>query len=113
MKEIEQIKMRTDLKILTKDYGFNYHSLGEIFNCHEKVVRDFVNIKTRTLNDIHYQSIKKGLLNIQQELKEAEEYKEQVIKQVKAEMQIKDFATITKNVRLEVILIVPARRQTP
>ena len=32
MKEIEQIKMRTDLKILTKDYGFNYHSLGQIFN---------------------------------------------------------------------------------
>ena len=74
MKEIEQIKMRTDLKILTKDYGFNYHSLGEIFNCHEKVVRDFVNIKTRILNDVHYQSIKKGLLNIQQELKEDKEY---------------------------------------
>jgi|GEM_PF-6416515 len=75
MKEIEQIKMRTDLKILTKDYGFNYHSLGEIFNCHEKVVRDFVNIKTRTLNDIHYQSIKKGLFRIQKQIKEAEEYK--------------------------------------
>jgi len=75
MKEIEQIKMRADLKILIKDYGFTYHSLGQIFNCHEKVVRDFVNIKTRTLNDVHYQSIKKGLLNIQQELKEAEEYK--------------------------------------
>jgi hypothetical protein len=37
-------------------------------------VRDFVNIKTRILNDVHYQSIKKGLLNIQQELKEAKEY---------------------------------------
>jgi len=34
-----------------------------------------VNIKTRTLNDIHYQSIKKGLFRIQKQIKEAEEYK--------------------------------------
>jgi len=58
MKEIEQIKMRTDLKILTKDYGFNYHSLGEIFNCHEKVVRDFVNIKSEIMNWWRQQNMK-------------------------------------------------------
>ena len=42
---------------------------------------------------------------------EAKEYKEQVITQVKAEMLIKGFSTMTKDVRLDVILFVPDKRQ--
>jgi len=43
--------------------------------------------------------------------KDAKDYRDLVAKMVKAEMQITGFATMTKDVRLEVILIVPDKRQ--
>jgi crossover junction endodeoxyribonuclease RusA len=43
--------------------------------------------------------------------KDAKEYKAQVTKMVMAEMQITGFQTMTKDVRLDVVLIVPDKRQ--
>lgn len=43
--------------------------------------------------------------------KEAKDYKEQVIKMVKAEMQITGFETMKRDVRLDVLLIVPDKRR--
>lgn len=72
MKEIEQIKMRKDIFILNKKYNIPCSSIAKSTGLVERTVRDF--LFGRNLSKKNFHMLKKSLLNIQQELKKAEEY---------------------------------------
>ena len=74
MKEIEQIKMRKDIFILKNKYQITDQSIAKEIGVVPKTVWNFLNGKTKILIDKNHKKFKQGLLNIQQELKEAEEY---------------------------------------
>ena len=73
MKEIEQIKMRKDIFILNKKYNIPCSSIAKSTGVVERTIRDF--LSGRNLSKKNFHMLKESLLNIQQELKEAEKYK--------------------------------------
>ena len=72
MKEIEQIKMRKDVEILRDKYNIRIISLAKRMDIPEVNLRNFMS--GRILIDRNHEIVKKGLLEVKQELKEAEEY---------------------------------------
>ncbi len=75
MKEIEQIKMRKDIEVLTYKYRISLSGLAREFELPERTIREFISSPQRNLNDENFVKTKNGLKKIKQELKEAEEYK--------------------------------------
>ena len=73
MKEIEQIKMRKDVEILRDKYNIRIISLANRMDISEVNLRNFMN--GRILIDRNHEIVKQGILDVRQELKEAEEYK--------------------------------------
>ena len=72
MKEIEQIKMRKDVEILRDKYNIRIISLAKRMDISEVNLRNFMN--GRILIDRNHEIVKQGILDVRQELKEAEEY---------------------------------------
>ena len=72
MKEIEQIKMRKDVEILRDKYNIRIISLAKRMDIPEVNLRNFMN--GRILIDRNHEIVKQGILDVRQELKEAEEY---------------------------------------
>ena len=72
MKEIEQIKMRKDIEILRDKYNIRIISLAKRMDIPEVNLRNFMN--GRILIDRNHEIVKQGILDVRQELKEAEEY---------------------------------------
>jgi len=75
VKEIEQIKMRKDIEVLTYKYRISLSGLAREFELPERTIREFISSPQRNLNDENFVKTKNGLKKIKQELKEAEEYK--------------------------------------
>tara|TARA_R110000851_G_scaffold17640_1_gene55777 strand:+ start:377 stop:622 length:246 start_codon:yes stop_codon:yes gene_type:complete len=73
VKEIEQIKMRKDIEILRDKYNIRILNLARRIGFKETNLRNFMN--GRILIDRNHELVKQGLLEVKQELKEAEEYK--------------------------------------
>jgi hypothetical protein len=73
MKEIEQIKMRKDVEILRDKYNIRITSLAKRMDLPEVNLRNFLN--GRILRDRNHKIVQDGLMEVMQELKEAEEYK--------------------------------------
>ena len=73
MKEIEQIKMRKDIEVLRDKYNIRILNLAKRIGLAEANLRNFM-VGT-TLIDKNHKKVKDGLLEVKQELKEAEEYK--------------------------------------
>jgi hypothetical protein len=72
MKEIEQIKMRKDIEVLRDKYNIRILNLARRIGLKETNLRNFMS--GRILIDRNHEIVKKGLLEVKQELKEAEEY---------------------------------------
>ena len=72
MKEIEQIMMRKDIEVLRDKYNIRILNLAKIIGLAEANLRNFM-VGT-TLIDRNHKKVKDGLLEVKQELKEAEEY---------------------------------------
>ena len=72
MKEIEQIKMRKDIEVLRDKYNIRILNLAKRMGLGEANLRNFM-VGT-TLIDRNHKKVKDGLLEVKQELKEAEEY---------------------------------------
>ena len=72
MKEIEQIKMRKDIEVLRDKYNIRILNLAKRIGLGEANLRNFM-VGT-TLIDKNHKKVKDGLLEVKQELKEAEEY---------------------------------------
>jgi hypothetical protein len=75
VKEIEQIKMRKDIEVLTGKYKISLSGLARDFELPERTIREFIFAPQRNLNNENFVKTKNGLKKIKQELKEAEEYK--------------------------------------
>ena len=73
MKEIEQIMMRKDIEVLRDKYNIRILNLAKRMGLAEANLRNFM-VGT-TLIDKNHKKVKDGLLEVKQELKEAEEYK--------------------------------------
>lgn len=73
MKEIEQIKMRKDVEILRDKYNIRITNLAKRMDLPEVNLRNFLN--GRILRDRNHKIVQDGLMEVMQELKEAEEYK--------------------------------------
>ena len=73
MKEIEQIMMRKDIEVLRDKYNIRILNLAKRIGLAEANLRNFM-VGT-TLIDRNHKKVKDGLLEVKQELKEAEEYK--------------------------------------
>jgi len=73
LKEIEQIKMRKDIEVLIDKYNIRILNLARRIGLKETNLRNFMN--GRILIDRNHEIVKQGLLEVKQELKEAEEYK--------------------------------------
>ena len=73
MKEIEQIMMRKDIEVLRDKYNIRILNLAKRMGLAEANLRNFM-VGT-TLIDRNHKKVKDGLLEVKQELKEAEEYK--------------------------------------
>ena len=73
MKEIEQIMMRKDIEVLRDKYNIRILNLARRIGLKETNLRNFMN--GRILIDRNHEIVKQGLLDVRQELKEAEEYK--------------------------------------
>ena len=73
MKEIEQIMMRKDIEVLRDKYNIRILNLAKRIGLGEANLRNFM-VGT-TLIDKNHKKVKDGLLEVKQELKEAEEYK--------------------------------------
>ena len=73
MKEIEQIKMRKDIEVLRDKYNIRILNLAKKIGLKETNLRNFM--AGRILINRNHEIVKKGLLEVKQELKEAEEYK--------------------------------------
>jgi len=74
MKEIEQIKMRKDIRILHKKYNFTYHALARGLGVSENMIRRMASQKVIFLNKESHIKVKENLLNLTNKLQEAEEY---------------------------------------
>jgi len=72
MKEIEQIKMRKDVEILRDKYNIRIQNLAKRIGLCESTLRNFMDGKI--LIGRNHKIVKEGLLEVKQELKEAEEY---------------------------------------
>jgi hypothetical protein len=75
MKEIEQIKMRKDIEVLTYKYRISLSGLAREFELPERTIREFISSPQRNLNDENFVKTKDGLEKIKQEIKIAKEYK--------------------------------------
>jgi len=73
--EIEQIKMRKDIRILHKKYNFSCNALARGLGVSDCMIRRLISQDNIFLNKDSHITVKDNLLNIQQELKKAEEYK--------------------------------------
>ena len=74
IKEVEQIKMRKDLRHLKNNFGFGNVSLAKIFGCGEKIIRDFTSSETKFFSDRSFNVIYTKLQNLKKDIKQAEEY---------------------------------------
>ena len=74
MKEIEQIKMRKDIELLTGKYKISLSGLAREFELPERTIREFVFAPQRNLNNENFVKTKDGLEKIKQAIKDAEEY---------------------------------------
>ena len=74
MKEIEQIKMRKDIEILTGKYKISLSGLAREFELPERTIREFISAPQRNLNNENFVKTKDGLEKIKQAIKDAEEY---------------------------------------
>ena len=74
MKEIEQIKMRKDIDILTDKYRISISGLAREFELPERTLREFIFAPQRNLCDENFVKTKDGLEKIKQEIKKAKEY---------------------------------------
>tara|TARA_R100000995_G_C3381003_1_gene76019 strand:- start:270 stop:521 length:252 start_codon:yes stop_codon:yes gene_type:complete len=75
MKEIQQIKMRKDIEVLTDKYKISISGLARELELPERTLREFIFAPQRNLNDENFVRTKDGLEKIKQEIKIAEEYK--------------------------------------
>ena len=75
LKEIEQIKMRKDIRILHKKYNFTYHALARGLGVSENMIRRMASQEAIFLQAESHKKVKQNLLNLTNELQEAEEYK--------------------------------------
>ena len=75
MKEIEQIKMRKVIDILTDKYRISISGLAREFELPERTLREFIFAPQRNLSDENFVKTKDGLEKIKQEIKKAKEYK--------------------------------------
>ena len=75
MKEIEQIKMRKDIEVLTGKYKISLSGLAREFELPERTIREFIFAPQRNLNNENFVKTKDGLEKIKQEIKKAKEYK--------------------------------------
>ena len=75
MKEIEQIMMRKDIRILHKKYKFPYHALARGLGVSENMIRRMASQEVIFLQTESHKKVKQNLLNLKKELQEAEEYK--------------------------------------
>jgi len=73
MKEIEQIKMRKDIEVIKHKYNIPILSLAKRIGLNESILRSFLG--GRKIIDKNYETVKQGLLDVMQEIKEAKEYK--------------------------------------
>ena len=74
MKEIEQIKMRKDIELLTGKYKISLSGLAREFELTERTLREFICPLQRNLSDENFVKTKNGLEKIKQAIKDAEEY---------------------------------------
>ena len=74
MKEIEQIKMRKDIEVLTDKYKISISGLAREFELPERTLREFI-FAQRNLNNKNFVRTKDGLEEIKQQIKTAKEYK--------------------------------------
>ena len=74
MIEIEQIKMRKDIRILHEKYKFTFNALARGLGVSNCMIRRLISKENIFLNKESHITVKDNLLNIQQELKEAKEY---------------------------------------
>ena len=74
MIEVEQIKMRKDIRILHKKYNFTYHALARGLGVSENMIRRMASQKVIFLNKESHIKVKENLLNLTNKLQEAEEY---------------------------------------
>ena len=74
MKEIEQIKMRKDIELLTGKYKISLSGLAREFELPERTIREFISAPQRNLNNENFVKTKDGLEKIKQAIKDAEEY---------------------------------------
>jgi len=75
MIEVEQIKMRKDIRILHKKYNFTYHALARGLGVSENMIRRMASQEAIFLQAESHKKVKQNLLNLTNELQEAEEYK--------------------------------------
>jgi len=75
MIEVEQIKMRKDIRILHKKYKFTYHALARGLGVSDNMIRRMASQEVIFLNKESHIKVKDNLLNLTKELQEAEEYK--------------------------------------
>lgn len=75
MIEVEQIKMRKDIRILHKKYNFTYHALARGLGVSENMIRRMASQEAIFLQAESHKKVKQNLLNLTKELQEAEEYK--------------------------------------
>ena len=75
MKEIEQIKMRKDIEVLTDKYKIPLSALAREFELPERTLREFICPSQRNLCDENFLKTKDGLEKIKQQIKTAKEYK--------------------------------------
>ena len=75
MKEIEQIKMRKDIDILTDKYRISVNALAKELELPENTIREFIFAPQRNLSDKNFVKTKNGLEKIIRQIKIAKEYK--------------------------------------
>jgi len=75
MKEIEQIKMRKDIVILTNQYKISVNSLAKEFELPENTLREFIFEPQINLSDKNFVKTKNALEKIIRQIKIAQKYK--------------------------------------
>ena len=73
IREIEQIKMRKDIKYLLDSYGFSVMSLAESIGIASNSLSDF--ISGTTMRSPNFDKSYVGLEELKKKIKEAEDYK--------------------------------------
>ena len=67
--------MRKDIRILHKKYNFTYHALARGLGVSENMIRRMASQEAIFLQAESHKKVKQNLLNLTNELQEAEEYK--------------------------------------